>query len=203
MKHLRFGFLAALALAGLVVITAQGMMGGGYGMMGGVPQGTAPNVSPLGMDRIKGIVTKALADRGDKNLLLDELLQFSNGFYALVKERDSGKGAMELLIDPYSGSISPEFGPNMMWNAKYGPMAFWKAELSARQISADDAKAAARRFLDSYGNNGAYDLDLDEFYGYYTIDVIKDGRILGMLSVNSSDGAVWYHSWHGTFVARQ
>jgi hypothetical protein len=30
---------------------------------------------------------------------------------------------------------------------------------------------------------------------------LKDGRIDGMLSVNGSTGAVWYHNWHGAFIA--
>jgi hypothetical protein len=29
-------------------------------------------------------------------------------------------GAMELLVDKSSGAIFPEYGPNMMWNLKYG-----------------------------------------------------------------------------------
>jgi hypothetical protein len=40
------------------------------------------------------------------------------------------------------------------------------------------------------------------FYGYYTIDTEKDGKTSGMLSVNGYSGEVWYHSWHGPFVAK-
>jgi ABC-type glycerol-3-phosphate transport system substrate-binding protein len=42
--------------------------------------------------------------------------------------------------------------------------------------------------------------DADAFYGYYTLEVNKDGKIYGMLSVNANTGAVWYHTWHGTFL---
>jgi hypothetical protein len=41
--------------------------------------------------------------------------------------------------------------------------------------------------------------EADTFYGYYTMEVTKDNKIFGMLSVNSNTGAVWYHTWHGTF----
>src|SRR5689334_2041281 len=34
----------------------------------------------------------------------------------------------------------------------------------------------------------------------YTVDFQKDGRLAGMLSVNGSTGAVWFHSWHGATV---
>lgn len=42
--------------------------------------------------------------------------------------------------------------------------------------------------------------DAEAFYGYYTLHVLKDGKIYGMLSVNAYTGAVWYHNWHGAFV---
>jgi len=38
------------------------------------------------------------------------------------------------------------------------------------------------------------------FPGYYTIDVTRNGHPIGMLSVNASTGAVWYHAWHGMFI---
>jgi len=41
----------------------------------------------------------------------------------------------------------------------------------------------------------------DSFPGYYTLHITKDGQISGMLSVNAFTGQVWYHTWHGTFVA--
>ena len=43
--------------------------------------------------------------------------------------------------------------------------------------------------------------EADSFYGYYTLHFLKDGEIEGMLSVHGSSGDVWYHSWHGGFIA--
>ena len=43
--------------------------------------------------------------------------------------------------------------------------------------------------------------DADAFPGYYTMEIKRQGKIVGMLSVNASSGAVWNHWWHGTFVA--
>ena len=40
----------------------------------------------------------------------------------------------------------------------------------------------------------------DPFPGYYTIDVLRDGEIAGMLSVNAYTGQVFLHQWHGNFV---
>ena len=39
-----------------------------------------------------------------------------------------------------------------------------------------------------------------QFYGYYTLDFTKDGKVTGMLSVNGYTGQVFLHTWHGTFI---
>jgi hypothetical protein len=220
---LRIRFVLVTAIAGLALLSgcAQGMMGGqgyggrGYGMMGGGYGGYGgPGMmgaygsaiqpgNPLGIDQAKSAVLAFLSTRSDKNLSVDELIQFTNGYYALIKEKDTGKGAFELLVDEYNGGVYPEPGPNMMWNDKYGPMSLGLANPFSPWISAEDAKTALRTWLDAHGDNAPYDFDLDEFYGYYTIDFSKDGVVVGMASVNAITGAVWYHMWHGNFVAIQ
>jgi hypothetical protein len=66
-------------------------------------------------------------------------------------------------------------------------------------VSAQNASQYAREWLD-LNNPGAKVEDPDTFYGYYTIDVSKDGSTYGMLSVNGYTGSVWYHTWHGKFM---
>lgn len=39
------------------------------------------------------------------------------------------------------------------------------------------------------------------FPGYVTLHTERDGQTVGMLSVQTSSGAVWEHTWHGDFVA--
>jgi hypothetical protein len=43
----------------------------------------------------------------------------------------------------------------------------------------------------------------DIFPGHYTMDTVSAGNTVGMLSVNATTGAVWYHTWHGTFIAKE
>ena len=43
--------------------------------------------------------------------------------------------------------------------------------------------------------------DADAFPGFYSMEIERNGKIVGMLSVNAFSGAVWNHSWHGAFVA--
>ena len=41
------------------------------------------------------------------------------------------------------------------------------------------------------------------FPGYFTLDTTVGGKKGGMLSVNAATGAVWYHGWHGGFLAER
>ena len=49
-------------------------------------------------------------------------MEFNNNFYVGFKEKSTDNYAFEALIDPYTGDMYSEPGPNMMWNAKYGMM---------------------------------------------------------------------------------
>ncbi|KPQ42361.1 MAG: hypothetical protein MPEBLZ_03078 [Candidatus Methanoperedens nitroreducens] len=193
--------------------TANGMMGrNGIGMMGGSGMMTGDgsvygnhcganaatygeNSTPINIDEAKASVEQYLTKTGNNDLKIAEILQFENNFYAGIKEKSTGKYAFELLINKYTGAVVPEMGPNMMWNSKYGYMNTQETET---KVTEEQALKNAQEYLDSTlpGTkvNGA-----DDFYGYYTMEVTKDGNIYGMLSVNSYTGAVWYHGWHGTF----
>lgn len=177
----------------------QGMMGGsGYGFgnhCGGTGPAYGDDKSPITIDDAKKSVDQYLTDTGNDDLELAELLQFSNHFYAGVKEKSTGKYAFELIINKYTGAVFPEMGPNMMWNTKYGHINTVNNEAS---VSEKQVLKNAQDYLDS-ALPGSKVNDADSFYGYYTMEVTQDGRITGMLSVNSNTGAVWYHGWHGTF----
>ena len=67
-------------------------------------------------------------------------------------------------------------------------------------LSPEEAQDVAQRWLDA-NVPGATAGEADPFYGYYTLHFLEDGEIAGMLSVHGGSGDVWYHSWHGDFVA--
>ena len=145
---------------------------------------------------------------GYSGLEVTEVMEFEFNYYAIVAEQDTGIGAMELLIDKDSGAIGPETGPNMMWNAKYGMMGRGSGMMGMMggdasgemTLSPQEAEDVAQRWLDDNLPGRTAD-EADEFYGYYTLHFLNDGQIEGMLSVHGSSGDVWYHSWHGDFVA--
>lgn len=104
----------------------------------------------------------------------------------------------------------PEPGPNMMWNTKYGMMgggmmgggmmgSYRQPPASKMPISKDQAASIATDYLRTSRPDATTE-EPDAFYGYYTVHIVKGGKIYGMLSVNGYTGEVWYHSWHGAFI---
>jgi len=176
-----------------------GMMtqdGYGYGNHCGLnATGYGENAVPITIDDAKKAVDQYLTATGNNDLELAEILQFDNHFYAGIKEKSTGKYAFELIINKYNGAVVPEMGPNMMWNTKYGHM---NVRQAAAEVTQEQALKNAQEYLDN-ALPGTKVNGVDDFYGYYTMEVTKDGKIFGMLSVNSNTGAVWYHRWHGTF----
>lgn len=156
---------------------------------------------PLTLDGAVERVQAAIKERGYQDeLVVDDVLQYSWSFYVLVKEKSTGKGAVELLVDPRTGVVTFEGGPGMMWNTKYGRTR-WSSAPAAAVISADEAKKAASDWLAQNGDTVKWDMQVKELYGYYTIRLVRDGRVEGILSVNASTRAVWYHRSYGPFVA--
>lgn len=178
----------------------RGMMGSWYGP-GAWPWRNLPELDkPLTLDTAQGRVEAALKDWGYDNLIVDEVIQYANDFYALVKEKGTGKGAMELLVDPRTGAVVTEPGPSMMWNTKYGMRMVYPGS-TGTSIGIDEAKRQARQWLEASGDKPAWQLDATEMYGYYSIHLVQGSKVDGMLSVNAYTGAIWYHPWHGAFVA--
>ncbi|OGO04716.1 MAG: hypothetical protein A2Y91_04315 [Chloroflexi bacterium RBG_13_54_8] len=176
-----------------------GMMGGGWGNYN-----PNPNAKPITIDEAADAVQGYINAYGGK-LVLTEVMDFAWNYYAEVEERDTGIHAMELLIDKYTGRVSPEMGPNMMWNTKYSPMGGMMGNYGGgtptanMPVSADQAKILAQQYLDT-NLPGLTVAEADTFYGYYTLHTLQNGQVDGMLGVNGYTGAVWYHTWHGSFL---
>jgi len=193
-------------------------MMGGNGMMGGFRSGVGSNVKPLTVDQAKQAVEGYLKGLNNPDLELKEIMIFDNNAYARITEKSTGIGAMELLVDPESLSVFPEYGPNMMWNLKYGQMSGAGGMMGGRNgmmggynsnpgsvsatmtVSSEQAAKIAQQYLDKQFPGYQAATDPDPFYGYYTIDILKDGNPTGMLSVNGFSGQVFLHTWHGIFI---
>jgi hypothetical protein len=181
-----------------------GMMGGG--MMRGYGFNPAPNAKALSLDDAVSRAQQYAAAFGNSDLQLDEVEEYAWNFYGVVKEKSTGTGAFQFIIDKYTGAVYPEMGPNMMWNLKYAPMAGMMGSLystapGAMSVSEAQARANAEQFLQANLPGVTVEEKADKFYGYYNFDALKDGKTYGMLSVNGYTGAVWYHTWHGDWIA--
>jgi hypothetical protein len=163
----------------------------------------------LTLEKALRISEEYLESSMPSDLEIDEIMEFEYNYYVVYVEESTGIGAMEMLIDKESGRIFPEYGPNMMWNTKYGHggmmsspggmMGGFTPSYSDMVFNEDETLEIAQRFLDEVYPGSQAD-DPHPFYGYYTIHTTRDGEIFGMLSVNTYTGQVWYHNWHGKYI---
>jgi hypothetical protein len=183
-----------------IVLIAIG--GTGLLLIGSLSTGT------FNLDQALTIAESYSTSQNIPDLAIDEVMEFEQNFYIIYNEKSTGIGAFEMLIDKSTGRIFPEYGPNMMWNTKYGHggmMGDWNGMNGSPLLSGpmliEEEKAVeiAQDFLDGVYLE-TFPEDPHPFYGYYTIHVTKDGEIYGMLSVNGYDGSVWYHNWHGAYI---
>ncbi|HVC76509.1 MAG TPA: hypothetical protein VND96_08330 [Candidatus Micrarchaeaceae archaeon] len=172
------------------------------GMMGHAFSGGSGDI---GLDRAVTIAQGVAASYPSGGLAADEVIEFSNNYYASIREKATGIGAFEILIDRSSGNVIREPGPDIMWNAKYSMMGggmmggFGVSGSRPMTVTTQQAQDVAQRWLDANQTSTSAKTP-DSFYGFYTVDFETAGRLVGMLSVNGYSGQVWFHSWHGGFI---
>jgi hypothetical protein len=214
------GIVGLLAFPLYATLTLNSSPNGyGYGrswdsgwMRRGYEQPRTQASAPITLENARAIAEQYLVSLGNPNIAVKEIMEFENNFYVIYYEKDTGMGAFEMLIwkrtptsSMMAGVITSEPGPNMMWNTKYQMMRgmmglHWETGTSNRVVvTEENAKSVAEKYL-SQNFPGAHMEGIVHFYGYYTIDFEKDGKIIGMLSVNEYSGDIWYHSWHGPFI---
>ncbi len=168
----------------------------GYGMMGGLWNAVDTNAPRISL----GEALDAAKVYAGSDFEVLEIMEFDQNFYVIFTEPDTGRGAFEVLVDPVSGTVYPEPGPNMMWNLKYGHMGSYADD---NTISLEEAREYAQESLDANWENAEIEGDGASFYGYYTFDYAVDGEMAGMLSINGLDGQAFYHTWHGDFIQEE
>ena len=190
--------------------------GANFGMhgMGGFPSSDLLDADPLTIEQAEQAVEDYITALGNDDLELAEVMIFDNHAYAEIVEKSTGIGAMEVLIDPATLNVYPEHGPNMMWNLIYGSMGgrmgsmmggYWNQNVdedasAEMTVSPEEAVANAQDYLDRNLAGATVEDHADPFYGYYTLHVLRDGEVIGMLSVNGFSGDVFLHTWHGDFI---
>jgi hypothetical protein len=183
------------AVSGPGMMGGSGTMGGGGAMMGtGWLPGNGVRVASIPAARARAATAAARVGLGT-----GEVIWFDNGFYVELKDA-AGSSATEVIVDPGSGAVSTEPGPAMMWNTRHGVHGPSGAAGSAT-VNATRALQLATTWL-AANLPGRLAQAPDSYPGYYTLETTSGGTVNGMLSVNAATGQVWYHSWHGRFIAK-
>jgi hypothetical protein len=202
-----------------------GMMG--HGMMDDVPYRnglrgnttTDENVTPLTTEQAYQAGSNYLATLNLPDLKISEVIVFDNIAVVRVLEQSTSIGAFDLFVDPVNQSVIPTMGPSTVWNLKYGSIVHvgmmngWMANQGTltvptnvtadMTVTVEQAVTDAQVYLDNAVPGATADTNAQAFYGYYSIKVMKDGNVIGILSVNGTSGQVFMPNWFGTYVNSQ
>lgn len=190
--------VAAIATSLLLGVagSATGLTGWSTGgMMGGLFNGGNQNI---GVDRAVTIAQGVAGSYSGGGLAVDEVIEFSNNYYASIREKSTGIGAFEILINKSTSNVMEE-PPSMMWNTRYGMIPagmMGGARVGTggpTTVSSTHAQDIAQAWLNA-NKPGTKARTPDPFYGYYTVDFERAGSLVGMVSVNGYSGQVWYHT---------
>jgi hypothetical protein len=210
--------VAALAVTGLVII-----LGGNTGNN----QTPSTGSTGLSIDQAKTVTQNYLGKMGYSNLGIKMMQEYSNNYYAQVVEQNNGTGAFELSINKATGVVTLMQGPTVMWNTKYGVtssgmMGYLTSTSSGSgmmggsgimtwlrgtptnnmAINLEQAKTIAQQYLDA-NYTGTTVGQVTTYYGYYTMQILKDGNIVGMMGVYGTTGQVMNYSWMGTYMQQK
>jgi hypothetical protein len=196
------------------------MMGGAFGMMSGAGNAALYGIQPLSISAAQNAVEAYLGGLRNNDLTVGEVIIFDNQAYARIDEKSTGHAALEVLVDPVTLAVYPEPGANMMWNLKYGMMSGAGVGMMGGYsagtgmmggatavnpadpmlVTPEQAVETAQRYLTTYLPGTQAESKPDTFYGYYTLEILRNSQMAGMLSVNGYTRQVILHTWHGRFI---
>ncbi len=180
----------------------QGMMMDGVPMMSGMMGYYSDVPTALTHENVVQIAENYLVSINNPDLVIDEFEEYSHNFYVSIVKQSTGRGALEIIIDRYTGP--QQFEPqSMMWNTNYGMtdmMGGIQRNTLEMTVTSDEAMRTAQDFLDVAFPDTMVS-EIVAYYGYYTIMTTLNGEHYGMLSVNGYSGEIWYHTWHGMFIS--
>ena len=164
----------------------MGMMG--PGMMAGSMVSHRLESVPISRDEAARRAADFARRFGD-GYVAGDLMGFTENYYAVIEEESSGAAITEILVDRYTGRVTLEPGPAMMWAVRSG------LSPARADYNTDAARSLADAFLSEY-LPGSRIVESHSFPGHYTFDFGRNGTE-GMLSVDASSGGIWVHTWHG------
>ena len=187
--------------------------GYGHGMagVGGLISGMMGNTMAYGyLDVFNPITSQEEAratiqgfiDLAGSDLSISELWEYGSVYKAELSDT-KGVKAFDLIVDKFTGAVSPEMGMSMMLNASYGRGLYRMRSFGTRlTLTPQQATDVAQTFVDK--NALGYTLDTPETYpGYYKFHTTA-GTELGMdIMVNGYSGRIWMDTILGLPLNRQ
>lgn len=217
--------LVAIALVATGLVILMGQQAGNPSSNQNPSTGTTSQ--EVSIDQATSAVQSYLGQMGYSNLAIGIMQEYSNMYYAQIVEQNNGTGAFELSINKTTGVVTPMQGATMMWNTKYGVtssgmmgyltststsggmmgvggMMTWLrgTPTTNMAISMEQAKTIAQQYLDA-NYTGTTVGQVTTYYGYYTVQVLKDGNPVGMMAVYGTNGQVMYYNWMGTYMQQK
>jgi len=130
-----------------------------------------------------------------------ESMMAGDGFTDCMNGGDDGgddKGYMEDMMD--DGVMEDMHGEGMMGLDTADNSSTTGSSNADMTIKAEDARSRAQKYADVQFPGSTAGSSPDTFYGYYIVDIVKDGRVLAILSVNGYSGQVWEQAWLGSYL---
>jgi len=188
---------------------------------------TTTSSSGISIDQATTAAQTYLGKMGYPDLGIATMQEYSNMYYAQIVEQNNETGAFELSVNKTTGVVTPMQGPTMMWDTKYGVtesgiMGYLTSSGAANgmmgsggmmtwlrgtpttnmAISMQQAKTIAQQYLDA-NLTGTTVGQITTYYGYYTMQVLKDGKPVGMMGIYGTTGQVTYYTWMGTYMQQK
>ena len=213
--------VAALVATGLAIINQNANKAAN--------PGTSLGTTGISIDQAATAAQTYLTRMGYPNLGIKMMQEYSNTYYAQVVEQSNGTGAFELAVNKSTGAVTPMQGPTLVWNTKYGTtgtgmmgyltttspsgsgmmggsggMMTWLrgTPTTNMAVTMEQARTYAQQYLDA-NYTGTTVGQITTFYGYYTMQVMKNGQVFGMMGVYGNTGQVMYYSWCGSFMQQK
>jgi hypothetical protein len=175
----------------------SGMRGVGdmmTGMMGNtIAHGYLDKLNPIGTPQEARTVIQGFIELSYSDLKISELWEYGTAYKAVLSDTN-GARAFDLIVDKFTGAVSPEMGMSMMLNASYGMSLYKAASFGINLVlTPQQATDVAQTFVNK--NALGYTLDAQEIYpGYYKFHT-RAGAGFGMdIMVNGYSGGIWMNS---------
>ena len=156
------------------------------------------------------VVKEASTGIGAFELLVDPVSQVAypeHGPNMMWNQKYSGLNHDNMTLAPGASAGVGGYGSMMggMMGGYGNIMQGWNSTTpldvtSEMTVTPEQAIEYVQKYLDANITGATAATDPIQFYGYYTLDFEKDGKVAGMLSVNGYSGQVFLHTWHGTFI---